>query len=63
MLKIYLARHGQDQDNANGILNGQRDEPLTDIGINQAKQLAQKISDANYERQFHKVKYLLVVPK
>ncbi|PIZ99742.1 MAG: hypothetical protein COX77_00690 [Candidatus Komeilibacteria bacterium CG_4_10_14_0_2_um_filter_37_10] len=23
----------------------------------------QKISDANYERQFHKVKYLLVVPK
>jgi len=49
MLKIYLARHGQDQDNANGILNGQRDEPLTDIGINQAKQLAQKISDANFK--------------
>lgn len=47
MLKIYLARHGQDQDNANGILNGRRDEPLTDIGVNQAKQLAQKIKIAD----------------
>ncbi len=47
MLKIYLARHGQDQDNANGVLNGQRDEPLTNIGISQAKQLAQKIKDAD----------------
>ena len=47
MLKIYLARHGQDQDNANRILNGRRDEPLTEIGINQANQLAQKIKEAD----------------
>ncbi len=33
MLKIYLARHGQNEDNANGILNGHRDLPLTDIGL------------------------------
>jgi probable phosphoglycerate mutase len=45
--KIYLARHGQDQDNANGILNGHRDQPLTEIGINQAKEVAQKIKEAN----------------
>ena len=32
MLKIYIARHGQNEDNANGILNGHRDLPLTDIG-------------------------------
>lgn len=43
MLKIYLARHGQDEDNSNGILNGQRDKPLTEIGRNQAKELAEKI--------------------
>ena len=43
MLKIYLTRHGQDRDNLNGLLNGQRDEPLTDLGIFQAKDLAQKI--------------------
>jgi len=43
MLKIYLARHGQNEDNANGILNGHRDLPLTDIGIAQAHEVADKI--------------------
>ena len=40
MLKIYLARHGQNLDNANGILNGHRDEPLTEKGIEQARVVA-----------------------
>lgn len=40
MLNIYLVRHGQNEDNANGILNGHRDLPLTDIGIAQAKNTA-----------------------
>jgi len=43
MLKIYLARHGQDRDNASGILNGRRDEPLTELGLEQAKTLAKEI--------------------
>jgi len=43
MLNIYLARHGQDEDNAKSILNGRRDMPLTDKGIEQAKEVAQKI--------------------
>lgn len=47
MLTIYLVRHGQDKDNANGILNGWRDEELTEIGINQANELALKIKDSN----------------
>lgn len=46
MLKIYLARHGQDGDNVNGILNGRRDEPLTELGVQQAKNLAIAIKDA-----------------
>ncbi|MDB4992505.1 MAG: hypothetical protein JWL75_750 [Parcubacteria group bacterium] len=46
MLKIYIARHGQNEDNANGILNGHRDMPLTDIGINQAHELADGIKNA-----------------
>lgn len=46
MLNIYLTRHGQDQDNANGILNGRRDTPLTEIGFSQAKQLAEKIKSS-----------------
>jgi probable phosphoglycerate mutase len=45
MNKIYLVRHGQDEDNANGILNGHRDMPLTEIGKEQANTLAQKIKE------------------
>lgn len=41
--KYYLVRHGQDEDNANGILNGRRDKSLTQIGIKQAEEAAEKI--------------------
>lgn len=46
MLKIYIARHGQDEDNANGILNGHRDTPLTAIGEQQARGLVDAIVNA-----------------
>jgi broad specificity phosphatase PhoE len=46
MLRIYVARHGQNEDNANGILNGHRDEPLTELGISQAHELADGILKA-----------------
>ncbi len=45
MSKIYIARHGQNEDNANGILNGHRDMPLTAIGEKQAHELADGIRD------------------
>ena len=44
MLKIYIARHGEDQDNANGILNGRRDMALTEKGKTQARELAGNIN-------------------
>jgi len=40
---IYVARHGQDGDNAAGILNGRRDSRLTDLGREQARALAEGI--------------------
>ena len=46
MLKIYIARHGQDQDNADGVLNGHRDSSLTVTGLEQATRLADKIQQA-----------------
>lgn len=46
MLKIYIARHGQDEDNAQGILNGRRDRPLTFVGRQQAELLGEKIRKA-----------------
>jgi len=44
---IYLTRHGQDEDNANGLLNGHRDLPLTQVGIQQARDLAKNIKSLN----------------
>ncbi len=46
-MNIYVVRHGQNEDNANGILNGRRDLPLTDIGRAQAHEIAEKIRDSN----------------
>ncbi len=46
MTKIYLARHGQDKDNEMGILNGHRDMPLTEIGLNQSNQVSLKIKQS-----------------
>ncbi|OGM11328.1 hypothetical protein A2Z22_05070 [Candidatus Woesebacteria bacterium RBG_16_34_12] len=54
MLSIYLARHGQDEDNEKGILNGRRDYPLTQKGIEQAQDLAKKIKNAgiNFDKVY-----------
>ena len=38
-------RHGQNLDNLNGILNGHRDEPLTEKGFAQAREIAERIKD------------------
>lgn len=46
MLNIFIARHGQDLDNSNGILNGHRDRPLTEKGITEAHRVADLISAA-----------------
>lgn len=45
-MKIYIVRHGQNEDNAHGILNGHRDLPLTSIGLEQAQQIAMKIKES-----------------
>jgi probable phosphoglycerate mutase len=42
-VRIYVARHGQDEDNASGILNGHRDQPLTVLGEEQARTVAHQI--------------------
>ena len=45
MADIYLVRHGQNEDNLEGILNGHRDRPLTELGREQAHAVAQKLTD------------------
>lgn len=44
-VEIFLARHGQNEDNLNGILNGHRDLPLTDLGRQQANDLANGVAE------------------
>jgi broad specificity phosphatase PhoE len=51
MVDIYIARHGQDEDNAAGRLNGHRDTPLTVIGRAQAAELAKAITTLGLEFQ------------
>lgn len=49
MSSFFVARHGQDEDNANGILNGRRDRPLTEEGRRQARVLASLLTRSNIE--------------
>jgi broad specificity phosphatase PhoE len=46
IVEIFVARHGQNEDNLNGILNGHRDLPLTNLGRQQAHNLAEGILES-----------------
>lgn len=48
-VEIFIARHGQNEDNVNGILNGRRDLPLTELGRYQGQQLGQGILAAGLQ--------------
>ncbi|MBU0708948.1 histidine phosphatase family protein [Patescibacteria group bacterium] len=43
--QIILVRHGEDEDNANAILNGHRDNPLTEKGKLQARETGQRLKN------------------
>lgn len=49
MTQIYIARHGQNIDNKNKILNGHRDEPLTELGEEQARTVGKEIKEVNLQ--------------
>lgn len=54
-MKIFLVRHGQDEDNALGVLNGSRDTVLTKLGIEQVNSAALKLKDRG-------INYILASP-
>lgn len=45
MACLFACRHGQNEDNVNGLLNGHRDLPLTDLGRAQAQSLAKQFRE------------------
>ncbi len=49
-MKLYVVRHGETAENAQGILCGQRiDSPLNDIGIAQAKETAKILQHYKFD--------------
>ncbi len=48
-MEIFLARHGETDWNKNGRLMGQKDIPLNEAGISQAKKLKAKLSDIDFD--------------
>lgn len=47
MIKIYMIRHGQTKSNVWNIMQGWSDTPLTEKGINQGRELAEKLKNEN----------------
>ena len=45
MTKLYLVRHGQTVDNVNQIMQGQTQGQLTDSGVAQAEELAERFRE------------------
>jgi broad specificity phosphatase PhoE len=44
-LRVYLIRHGVTEYNRKGIVQGYREVPINDLGIQQAARLAQRMAD------------------
>ncbi|MBQ7650323.1 MAG: histidine phosphatase family protein, partial [Victivallales bacterium] len=49
VLELYLARHGQSQDNEKGLIQGQTSTPLSPLGEEQAACLGRFISDIAFD--------------
>lgn len=47
---LYLVRHGQSQGNVANTFHGQTDYPLTDLGRQQARQVAEKLRPVAFSR-------------
>lgn len=48
-MKLYIVRHGETDNNRNGIIQGIIDTPLNSTGINQAKELKEKLKDVKFD--------------
>jgi broad specificity phosphatase PhoE len=49
---FYIVRHGQTEWNAQGRYQGQKDSPLTELGVQQAKKIAQRFKDHSFDAIF-----------
>ena len=49
---FYIVRHGETEWNLAKLLQGHSDSPLTEVGINQAKDLAKKLKSVSFDAVF-----------
>ena len=47
-IDLYIARHGQTEENLQRILQGQMPGTLTEVGIHQAEELRDKLKDVDF---------------
>lgn len=52
MTKVYITRHGQTQWNIKGIMQGQKDSPLTDKGRMQASWLSERVQELDIQHMY-----------
>lgn len=46
VVRVYIVRHGETQENRDGIIQGQRDTALNEIGLEQARMVGEALKDA-----------------
>ena len=46
VVRVYIVRHGETQENRDGIIQGQRDTSLNAIGLEQARMVGEALKDA-----------------
>jgi len=51
-MKLFLVRHGQTFSNRDGILQGQLDTELSELGIKQAEKVAKRLKDYTFDKVF-----------
>lgn len=49
---FYLLRHGEAEGNAEGLMQGHYDVPLTEKGRTQVKELSEKLKDINFDKAY-----------
>lgn len=47
-MRVFLIRHGQSEANAKGFVSGDRETPLSKLGLEQAKEVGQKLKDRKF---------------
>ena len=47
VVRVYIVRHGETQENRDGIVQGQRDTSLNANGMEQARMVGEALKDAN----------------